>query len=163
MHLNPVPPFSFGPTALPVGANAEGYVAATEPDATRAGAPPDDLRWWLQLAPTLEWTWARTYASTAPHWYVVLGRTPGLTVDDYVRVGRTIRTFGEPGVFHSSTNLYLYTGDRGLKFWCMWSHEPQDGEATLVNLATTERSYGDRRAIDLSRVRRLRLSMPLPD
>ncbi|MGA8044732.1 MAG: hypothetical protein WCA30_00540 [Dermatophilaceae bacterium] len=67
---------------------------------------------------------------------------------------------GEPGVYCSSTNLYLYTEDRGLKFWCMWSHEPEEGDAALVNLATTERSYVDQRAIDLGRVRRLRLSMP---
>ena len=34
-----------------------------------------DLDWWLELAPTLEWTFARTYAESAPHSYVVLGRT----------------------------------------------------------------------------------------
>jgi hypothetical protein len=37
-----------------------------------------DLEWWLDLAPRVEWTWARTYADSAPHSYVVLGRTAGL-------------------------------------------------------------------------------------
>ncbi len=31
----------------------------------------DDLNWWLELAPTLDWTFAKTYAKTAPHDYVV--------------------------------------------------------------------------------------------
>ena len=31
-------------------------------------ATSDDLRWWLDIAPTLKWTWAKTYADFAPHW-----------------------------------------------------------------------------------------------
>src|SRR5690606_12736627 len=38
-----------------------------------------DLTWWLKLAPTLDWIWAKTYASFAPHHYVVNGRTPSMT------------------------------------------------------------------------------------
>src|SRR4249919_392157 len=53
-----------------------------------------DLEWWLTLAPTLQWVWARSYAASAPHWYIVLGKTPGLTRDDFIRVGLLIRTFG---------------------------------------------------------------------
>ena len=30
-----------------------------------------DVRWWLDLAPRLEWIFAKTYAETAPHSYVV--------------------------------------------------------------------------------------------
>jgi hypothetical protein len=30
-------------------------------------ATADDLAWWLDLAPTLAWTWARTFADFAPH------------------------------------------------------------------------------------------------
>jgi hypothetical protein len=37
-----------------------------------------DLEWWLDLAPGVEWTWARAHAYSAPHSYVVLGRTAGL-------------------------------------------------------------------------------------
>lgn len=73
---------------------------------------PHDLEWWLTLAPTLEWTWAKTYADSAPHWYVVEGKTPGMTREDFIRAGRVIRTYGEPGRFYSMTNLYLFSGDR---------------------------------------------------
>src|SRR5262245_39999713 len=43
-------------------------------------ATAEDLRWWLETAPKLTWTCARTYADFAPHWYVVGGRTPSLPV-----------------------------------------------------------------------------------
>lgn len=116
----------------------------------------DDLAWWLELAPTLEWTWAKTYADSAPHWYVVHGRTPRLTMDDFVRAGRVIRAFGEPGKFYSSTNLYLFTEDRRLKFWAMWGDEPKDTDADLINLATTDRVYGAQDGVDPARIERLR-------
>jgi hypothetical protein len=115
-----------------------------------------DLDWWLDLAPTLKWTWAKTYANSAPHWYVVQGRTEGMTRADFLRAGRVIRTFGEPGKFYSMTNLYLFTQDRRLKFWCMWSSPPKDDDATLINLATTERTYGPQAGFDEARVRELR-------
>jgi hypothetical protein len=53
-----------------------------------------DLRWWLDLAPTLTWTFAKTYAKSAPHWYVtVLGnKTPGLTLDDCIRTSTSTPT-----------------------------------------------------------------------
>ena len=46
-----------------------------------------DLDWWLAFAATREWTFAKTYAETAPHHYVVAGRTPGVTHEDMVRAG----------------------------------------------------------------------------
>jgi hypothetical protein len=76
-----------------------------------------DLRWWLQIAPTLRWTWARTYSRTSPHWYIVAGKTPGLDHDDFIRAGRVIRSFGSPGKFYRVTRLYLFTADRRLQFW----------------------------------------------
>ena len=45
----------------------------------------NDLNWWLSLEPELDWQFATTYASGAPHEYVVAGRTPGLTEDDVAR------------------------------------------------------------------------------
>lgn len=120
-------------------------------------ATPEDLRWWLAMAPTLTWTWARTYAESAPHWYIVLGRTDGLDRSDFIRAGRVIRTFGEPGKFYSMTNLYLYTEDRRKKFWCMWGDQPREGDADLINMATTDRTYGDPSDIDGIRVECLRL------
>lgn len=61
-----------------------------------------DLDWWVELALMLDWTFARTYAQTAPHIYVVLGRTAGMTKDDYVRAGRVIHTFGRPAKFYGN-------------------------------------------------------------
>lgn len=117
-----------------------------------------DLDWWLDLAPTLKWTFARTYAETAPHWYVVQDRTPGLTHQDFVRAGRVIRTYGEPGKFWAYTNLYLLTRDRRLKFWCMWSTPPREADSILINLATTDRTYGPQTGVDQERVAALRLA-----
>jgi len=129
-------------------------------------ATEEDLGWWLDLAPTLTWTWATTYADSAPHWYVVEGRTPGLTHDDYVRAGRVIRTFGEPGKFWSMTNLYLFTEDRTMKFWCMWSSPPRgDEDPTLINLASADRTYGPQGGFDRDRLAELVLppGPALPD
>lgn len=120
-------------------------------------AARDCLAWWLALAPTLTWNWAKTYAESAPHWYVVLGRTEGLTEADFLRAGRVIRTFGEPGKFYSMTNLYLFTEDRRLKFWCMWGDPPADRDATLINLAKSEPRYGPRDDVDPVRVEQVRL------
>ncbi|WP_166389593.1 hypothetical protein [Nocardioides ochotonae] len=118
--------------------------------ATRA-----DLRWWLDLAPTLRWTWAKTYADFAPHWYVRGGGTPGFTRDDSRRVGRVVRTFGEPGKFWKRTNLYLFTEDRARKFWCMFGEVPKP--PGIVNLAHATRVYGPQTDFDEQRLTVLRL------
>lgn len=102
-----------------------------------------DLRWWLDLAPTLDWTFAKTYAQTAPHSYVVHGRTIGLDLRDYERAGRVIHTFGEPGKFWSYTNIYLRSEDRSVKWWTM----DFDVRATdLINQASTDVEYGPQNA-----------------
>lgn len=125
--------------------------------ATRA-----DLNWWWELAPTLKWTWAKSYADSAPHWWILLGRTPGLDAADFRRIGEVIRTFGEPGKFYSYTNLYLYTRDRRLWFWCMWGSPPGD-QPDLVNVATTDRKYGPQRGFDEKRIAELRLPEEVTD
>lgn len=119
-------------------------------------ATTDDLDWWLDLAPTLKWTWARTYAATAPHWWVT-GRTSGLDLDDFIRAGRVIRTFGEPGRFWSYTNVYLFTRDRRLKFWVMWGSPPVDLDARLINVANADQVYGPQTNFDETRLAELRL------
>ena len=95
----------------------------------------DDLTWWLELAPTLEWTFAKTYAETAPHHYIVEGRTPGLTHEDTVRAARVIHTFGSPGKYYSLTKIYLVSAD-GKYRW--WTEDNLFTDTTLVNRATTE-------------------------
>jgi hypothetical protein len=121
-----------------------------------------DLEWWLSLAPTLDWTWAKTYAASAPHSYIVAGRTPGLSYTDFIRAGRVIRSYGEPGRFWSMTNLYLFSADRRMKYWAMWSSPPRDDDATLINCATTERTYGPQQDFDQDRLIELRM-LPLDD
>lgn len=98
-----------------------------------------DLDWWLALAPTLTWTFARTYADSAPHSYVVAGKTPNLTREDCVRAAAVIRTFGQPAKYYSMTNIYLNSADGSLKWWSMNKHVSETG---LINQATTERVYG---------------------
>jgi hypothetical protein len=123
-----------------------------------APATRDDLRWWLDLATTLRWTFAKTYADSAPHWYVVAGRTEAFELADAIRAGRVIRTYGEPGRFYSMTNLYLpVPGRLPMKCWAMWGDEPKDADADLINLATTDRTYGPQSDFDQARLAALRL------
>jgi SAM-dependent methyltransferase len=98
-----------------------------------------DLDWWLGRAAELEWTYAKTYAETAPHSYVVEGRTRGMSKDDYVRAGRVIHTFGQPAKFYGMTNIYMTSPDRQLKWWTM---DADVRDTNLINQATTERLYG---------------------
>lgn len=98
-----------------------------------------DLEWWLDFAATHEWTFARTYAETAPHDYIVAGRTPEMTLDDAVRAARVIHTFGSPGKYYSQTKIYLVSPD-GRYRW--WTEDRHFTDATLVNRATTDRLYG---------------------
>lgn len=98
-----------------------------------------DLEWWLARASELEWTFAKTYADTAPHSYVVEGRTSGMTKEDYVRAGRVIHTFGQPAKFYGMTSIYLTSPDGRLKWWTM---DPDVRDTNLINQATTQRLYG---------------------
>ena len=98
-----------------------------------------DLEWWLDFAAAREWTFARTYAESAPHEYVVAGRTPQMTLDDAVRAARVIHTFGSPGKYYSLTKVYLTSPDGQLRWWTEDRHFT---DATLVNRARTDRHYG---------------------
>ncbi len=98
-----------------------------------------DLEWWIELAAELEWTFAKTYAQTAPHHYVVENRTPGVTHEDMVRAARVIHTFGQPGKYYSLTKIYLVSPD-GKHRW--WTEDKHFTDTTLVNRATTEFLYG---------------------
>jgi hypothetical protein len=119
-------------------------------------ATEEDRQWWFDLAPTLSWTVAKTFSDFAPHWYVLHPRTRGMALDDYTRVGRVIRTFGEPGKFYKRTNLYLFTPDRERKFWCQWGDPPQVHETRLINLAHTVHVYGPQTDFNEKRIANLR-------
>ncbi len=98
-----------------------------------------DLDWWPDFAASLEWTFAKTYAETAPHHYVVQGRTPNVTHEDMVRAARVIHTFGQPGKFYSQTKIYLVSPDGKYRWWTEDNHFT---DTTLVNRATTGLLYG---------------------
>lgn len=102
------------------------------------GVTKTDLDWWLELEPQLDWQFATTYAEGAPHEYVVLDRTEGISKADYVRAAHVIRTFGEPMKFYKSTRLYLPT-PMGFKHWTM---DLDLSETTLVNRCRAEHVYG---------------------
>ena len=93
----------------------------------------------MEFAASREWTFARTYAETAPHHYVVEGRTSNVTHDDMVRAARVIHTFGQPGKYYSLTKIYLVSSD-GKYRW--WTEDHHFTDTTLVNRATTELLYG---------------------
>lgn len=99
----------------------------------------EDLDWWLTLAARAEWTFARTYADTAPHSYVVLNRTAGMSRDDFIRAAHVIHTFGQPAKFYAMTSIYLTSPDGRLKWWTM---DTDLNDTSLINQATTERLYG---------------------
>lgn len=99
----------------------------------------NDLGWWLEFATTREWTFARTYAATAPHDYIVQDRTPGVSHEDIERAARVICTFGTPGKYYAVTKIYLVSPD-GRHRW--WTEDRHFTDATLVNRGTTEVLYG---------------------
>ncbi len=98
-----------------------------------------DLQWWWRVAETRTWTFATTYAATAPHHYIVEGRTPGVSHEDIARAARVIATFGKPGKYYSLTKIYLVSPD-GRYRW--WTEDRHFADATLVNRAPTDRLYG---------------------
>ncbi|WP_345803038.1 methyltransferase [Microbacterium sp. AZCO] len=100
---------------------------------------PDDLMWWLTLAPTLRWTFAKTYADSAPHDYIVAGRTAGITPDEFRRAAHVIHTFGEPGRFWRSTNIYLTHPGIPHRWWTM---DADLDDTDLINRAVNDRVYG---------------------
>lgn len=97
-----------------------------------------DLNWWLDLEPELDWQFATTYASGAPHEYVASSRTDGLEHADYVRAARVIQTFGEPMKFYKWTRIYLRT-PMGWKHWTM---DADLDNTNLVNRGRIEHVYG---------------------
>lgn len=96
-----------------------------------------DLQWWLQLAPTLNWRFART--SDFPHSYIVKGKD--LSDNNFQQAVRVIRTFGQPSRFFQWTHLYLINDNT--KWWTMGA--PVE-ETTIINTAMVEESFGQQDA-----------------
>ena len=80
-----------------------------------------------------EWTFAKTYASTWPHEYIVRDR-----VDEglFTRLVQHVRTFGHEESFYSKR--YTYYHEAGMVYWTMG--EPME-ETTLVNRCRDDQTY----------------------
>lgn len=98
---------------------------------------PGQLEWWLDYYSTLKWTFAESYAETAPHHYVVRGRSIGWK-EGAVVLG-LVRTFGDPQKYWSNMNLYLVRD--GVKWWFDWRWEPMK-EVKVINMAAEDQFFG---------------------
>lgn len=95
-----------------------------------------ELEWWLNLAPTLTWRFAKTMPDY-PHSYVVKGRT--LEAETFDRAVLVIRRFGEPEKFQKSTRIYLTDPETNTKWWTMG--DTLDG-TTIINQSDADKTYG---------------------
>lgn len=94
---------------------------------------PEDLR---QFVEACRWTFAKTYAATWPHEYIVRAR-----VDDglFVRLVEHIRAHGYAGKFYAKTITYFVEG--GMVYWTMGA--PVE-KTVIVNRCTREQTYAYR-------------------
>lgn len=127
---------------------AQRYVitSAVHPEARPRPVTRADLDWWLALAPTLNWRKSSTMPD-APHSYVVRDKT--LLDPDFDRAVRVIRTYGRPGKFYRSTQIYLHDPDptSTVKWWTMTGTVDEQG---VINRADDTREYGEQNAPDTS-------------
>lgn len=64
-----------------------------------------------------DWTWAKTYADKAPHWYVNAKKMQGAEKEEFYEMVQLIRDYGVKEKFWNSTYTYLYLD--GYKYWTM--------------------------------------------
>jgi len=90
----------------------------------------DELRAFIEDTP---WTFAKTYAETWPHEYIVRER-----VDEglFVQLVQHIRTHGYQGSFYEKAITYYDQG--GLVYWTMGAPL---SETTIINRCKKENSY----------------------
>jgi hypothetical protein len=99
-------------------------------DCTLAEPLPEVLR---KFVDSCRWTFAKTYAETWPHEYIVRGR-----VDQslFVELVRHIRTQGCLGRFYAKPITYF--DEDGLVYWTMGA--PVE-ETTVINRCRKEQTY----------------------
>jgi hypothetical protein len=99
---------------------------------------PDDLREFVNSA---QWTFAKTYAATWPHEYIVRNK-----VDEslFIALVTHIRTHGYEAQFYQRTFTYFDLGEH--VYWTMG--EPLD-ETMIVNRCRQEQTYEFRLAHNL--------------
>ncbi len=101
--------------------------APGEPEATPL---PSELREFVASTP---WRFAKTYAATWPHEYVV--KTPE-NAPHILALARHIAEHGVPGRFYAQVRPYLH--EAGKVYWTM-SEDPE--EVTLVNRCDEAQTY----------------------
>ena len=95
----------------------------------------DEVR---EFVATAKWTFARTYAATWPHEYVVQSSVNAPMI---LAIARHIFEHGTDGLFYSQTRKYHHEG--GMVYWVM-SATPEG--ATLVNRCREDQTYEARLA-----------------
>ena len=91
---------------------------------------PANLR---QFVTSCQWTFAKTYAPTWPHEYIVRDR---VDEDLFVQLVQHIRAYGYEGSFY--VKRITYFDEDGLVYWTMGS--PLE-KTTIVNRCKTEQTY----------------------
>ncbi|MBN2891887.1 MAG: hypothetical protein JXL97_08475 [Bacteroidales bacterium] len=89
-----------------------------------------------QLIETINWTFAKTYAETWPHEYIVRKH-----IDDelFVKFVEHIRNYGYTGWFYQKQITYF--DDNGFVYWTMGA--PIE-ETIIINRTQKENSYEER-------------------
>ena len=91
---------------------------------------PESLR---RFVDSCHWTFAKTYAATWPHEYIVRER---VDEDLFLQLIRHVRTYGYEEAFYRK--LITYFDEDGMVYWTMG--EPIE-ETTIVNRCTKEQTY----------------------
>ena len=91
---------------------------------------PDNLRKFVDES---AWIFAKTYAKTWPHEYIVRGK-----VDDnlFMELVKYIKAHGYIGKFYR--NEYTYFEDRGKVYWTM--EDPVE-DTTIINRCNKDQTY----------------------
>ena len=83
-----------------------------------------------------QWTFAKTYAQTWPHEYLVRDR---VDEEQFVLLVKHIRAYGYESRFYRKTITYF--DENGMVYWTMG--EPVE-KTTIINRCTKEQTYGYR-------------------
>lgn len=86
-----------------------------------------DLHEFRDIVRNEAWTFAKTYAKTAPHEYVVKGKTK-VSEQKFKEIVQFIRTQGFPAYWYRECHIYLAVD--GKYYWTMGN--PVD-ETTIIN------------------------------
>lgn len=81
----------------------------------------------------VKWIFAKTYAETWPHHYIVRDR---VDEDLFIKLAKHIRQFGYEGPFYNKK--YTYFEEDGYVYWTMGA--PIE-ETTIINRCTKENTY----------------------